>query len=100
MLVAQFDIPVRQINKVPPAFVLWRREGDLHEGPPFRPLWFTNQAHVRFPWKPVALARITRNTRADHVFPSRCSAAITGHDVIEIQIVSIKQLAAVLAGVL
>src|SRR6266550_7865016 len=83
-LVAQFDIPVREINEVLPEIVLGRSKGDLDKRPPLRPLGFADQAHVRFTRKPVALARIAGDAGANHVFPSRRSASVARHYVIQI----------------
>ena len=83
-----------------PAFVLLRRECDLHKWAPLRALRFANQTHLRFPRQTVALARIARDTGANHVLPGGESASVARHDVIEIQVVPLKNLAAVLAGVL
>jgi hypothetical protein len=35
---------------------------------------------VRFTWKPVAFARIARNTGANHVFPGRRPTSVARHD--------------------
>ena len=99
-LVAQFDIPVGKIDKMPPAFVLRRGKRNLDEWPPLGPLRFTDQVHVRFLRKSVAFACIARNTRANHVFPGCHSAAIARHNVVEIQIIAIKNLTAILACIL
>src|SRR6266699_3360357 len=48
MLIAQFDVPVGEIDKVPPAFMLWSRKRDLHKRTPLWPFRPSNQAHVRF----------------------------------------------------
>ena len=82
-----------------PEIVLGRSKRDLNKWTPLRSLRFSDQAHVRFTWKPVALARIARNTRANHVFPSRRPAPVARHDVIQIKVTPIEELAAVLAGV-
>src|SRR5207249_9943805 len=79
--------------------MLWRRKRDMHERPPLRPLWLADETHVRFLWKPVAFARVTRDAAANHIFPRRHSAAVPRHDMIEIQITSLKNLAAILAGI-
>ena len=55
---------------------------------------------MRFARKAVAFARIARNTRANHVFPSRGTAPVARHDVIEIKIAPIEERAAILASVL
>src|SRR5438034_3126800 len=100
MLITQFHIPISEIDKVLPEIVLWSRERNLDERPPFWPLRFTDQTHVRFARKAVALAGIAGDARANHVFPSRRSTAVARHDVIQIEFASIESLAAVLAGVL
>ena len=99
-LVAQLNVPVRQIDEVLPEIVLRRSKRDLNKWPPLRPLGFADQAHVRFTRKPVALARIARDAGADHVFPSRCPASVARHDVIQIKLAAIEKVAAILAGVL
>src|SRR5439155_9586720 len=94
------DVPVSKIDKVPPTLVLRGGERDVQERPPLRPLRFANQTHLRFLRQTIAFARVTRNARANHVFPSRRSAAVARHYVIEIQIVTVESLAAILAHVL
>ena len=93
-LIAQLDIPVREIDEVLPEIVLGRSKGDLNKWPPLRPLGFADQAHVRFTRKPVAFARIARNAGANHVFPSRRPAPVAWHDVIQIKLAPIEELAA------
>src|SRR6476660_3058448 len=99
-LVAQFDVPVREIDEVLPEIVLGRSKGDLDKRTPLRSLRFADQAHVRFARKPVAFARIARNTGANHIFPSRCAAPVARHDMIQIKVTAIEEFATVLAGVL
>jgi len=55
---------------------------------------------VRFSRKAVALACVTGDAGANHVFPSRATAPVTWHHVIEIKIAPIEELAAILASVL
>lgn len=83
-----------------PEAVLLGRKSDVDERPPFWPLWFTDQTHVCFTRKPIVLARIAADARADHVFPRRGPTVITRHHVVEIEFAPIKRLAALLAGVL
>ena len=71
----------------------------MHERAPLRSLRLANQTHVRFLREPVAFACVTLNTRANHIFPRRHSAAITRHDMIEIQITSLKNLSAILTDI-
>src|SRR5207249_11646026 len=75
-------------------------KGNLDERTPLGSCRFAAQAHVHFPWKAIALARMAGDTRADHVFPRRCSAPIARHNVIQIEFAPIENLSAVLAGVL
>jgi len=83
-----------------PEIVLGRSKRDLNKRPPLRPLRFADQAHVRFTRKPVAFARIARNTGANHIFPSRRPTSVARDDVIQIKFAPIEEVAAVLAGVL
>ena len=97
--IAQFDVPVSEIDEVFPEIVLWRRKRNLHKWPPFWTFGFADQTHVRLAREPVPLARIAGDARAHHVFPSRGPTLIARHDVIQIELASIEKLAAVLAGV-
>ena len=99
-LVAQFDVPVCQIDEVLPEIVLGRSERNLNKRPPLRSFGFANQTHVRFTRKAIAFARIARNTRANHVFPSRRPASVTRHDVIQIKLAAIETVSAILASIL
>ncbi len=83
-----------------PEVVLRSGKRNLDKRPPFWPFGFADQTHVRFARKPIALARIARNARANHVLPSCGPSAIARHDVIQIKFASIEKLTAVLAGVL
>jgi len=83
-----------------PEIVLRRGKCNVDERPPFWPLRFPDQTHVRFAGEPVAFARIARNARANHVLPRSRSTAIARHDVIEIELAAIEKFAAVLTGVL
>src|SRR5881227_3593511 len=98
--VTQFNVPVREIDEMLPEVVLRRGKSDLDERPPFWPFGSTDQAHVRFTRQPIAFARVARNARANHILPRCCSTAVARHDVIEIELAAVKNLAAVLAGVL
>ena len=83
-----------------PEVVLRGSKGNLDKRPPFRSLRFSDQAHVRFAWKPVAFARIARDARANHIFPGRRPAPVARDNVIQIKFAAIEEVAAVLAGVL
>ena len=62
MLIAELNVPVREIDEVFPEIVLRRSERNLDERPPLRPLRLTNQAHVRFAREAVSLLRIALDT--------------------------------------
>jgi hypothetical protein len=83
-----------------PEVVLRRGKCNLNKRPPFWPFWFSDQAHVRVARKPVALARIAGDARANHVFPRSRPSPIARHDMIQIEFASIENLTAVLACVL
>ena len=83
-----------------PDVVLRCGKSDLDEWTPLWPLWFANEAHMRFPRKAIALARIASDARANHVFPTRVPAAISRNHVIKVQIAAIKNMPAILAGAL
>lgn len=74
-------------------------EADIHERPPFGSLWLADELHVGLVWKPVALAGVARNARADDVFPRGLATAIPRHHVVEIQITAVEDAIAVLAGI-
>ena len=72
----------------------------MQEWPPLRSLWLTDKTHVRFARKAVAFSGVTRDTGTDDVLPRGGAATVPWNDVIEVQIVSIKNVPAVLAGIL
>ena len=80
--------------------MLRRRERDLNKRTPLRTLGLSDQRHLRLARQSIALARITWNTRAHHIFPGGGSATVAWHDVVKVQIVAIEKMTAVLAGVL
>src|SRR5690349_25151159 len=83
-----------------PAIVQLEPEIDLHKGPPLRPLRLPDQMHPGFMRRPVRLDRIALDTRANDVFPCGWSSPVTGDDMIQVQVLAIKLVTAVLAGVL
>src|SRR5205814_6406685 len=99
-LIAQFHVPVREINEVFPQIVLRRSKSDLDKRPPLWPLRFADQTHVRFAREPITLARIASDARANNVFPCGHASAVAWHDVIQIKVAPVENLAAILAGVL
>lgn len=97
---AKFHVPVREIDEMFPTVVLLQAEIDLHERTPFRTLGFANETNAGFLRSAIRLARVALDAGADNVFPGCRAAAIAGNHVIEIQILAVKNFAAILAGVL
>src|SRR5947208_5721907 len=83
-----------------PTFVLRRRKSNMHKWTPLGPLRFADKMHVRFLRQSIAFACIARDARANHIFPCRRSTSFARDDMIEIQIVALKNLATILTGVL
>src|SRR5262249_2924198 len=99
-LVTKLDVPIGQIDKMFPEIVLRRRKSNLNKGPPLWPFGLADQTHVRLARKPITLARIAGDTRANDIFPRSCPSLIARHNVIQIEFAAIKHLPAILAGVL
>jgi len=76
------------------------RKRDLNKWAPLGPLRFADKMHVRFLRQSIAFACIARDARANHIFPCCRSASFARHDMIEIQLVALKNLATILTGVL
>lgn len=82
-----------------PAIVVTPRKADVDKRPPLRSLRFANQLNSRLMRQPVAFSRVAWNTRTHNVLPSRLTSTVSREDVIKIQFVPLKNLAAVLTGV-
>src|ERR1043166_4210478 len=82
-----------------PAFIMLKTETHLHERTPLRTLRLADQMHRCFDRSPVGLARVALDARANNVFPRRRPAPIPRDHMVQIQILSIKYLPAILAGV-
>ena len=80
--------------------MLVEAELDLDERTPLGPLGFADQVHAGFLRRSIGLERITIDAGANDVLPGSGTAAITGNDVVQIQVFAIKNSAAILAGVL
>ena len=82
--VAQFNIPVGQVEEVAPGFRAVA--GDLHveKGPQFGTLWLFHQLHAGLMRTTVALAGVAGDAGADHVFPRGRAALVPGDDVVEV----------------
>ena len=67
---------------------------------PLRSLRFANQRHVRLVWKTVPFSRVTRDARANHIFPGGQPSSIARHDVVKIEIRPLEKVAAILTSIL
>src|SRR5262249_38055864 len=74
-------------------------ESNMQKGSPFRTPGLADETHICLVRQPIGLARITGNAGADHVFPGCKSPFIARQDVVQIQLLTIKYLAAVLTGI-
>jgi hypothetical protein len=97
---AQLDVPVGEVNEVFPTVVLLQAEADLDKRTPFRALGFADEVHAGLLRRAVGLVRVAFDAGADDVFPRRRPAAVARDDVVEVQILAVKNFAAILAGVL
>jgi len=84
---------------MPPTVVPVQGEVDLHEGTPFRALWFAHEIHAGLGGRAVGFVRVATDAGTDDVFPGRGAAAVARDDVVEVQIFPVKHLATKLAGV-
>lgn len=76
-ILAQFHVPIREINEVFPTVVLVETEIDLHKRTPLGPLGFLDQVHPGLLGRAVGLAGVALDARADNVFPRCRPATIT-----------------------
>src|SRR5262245_20315351 len=98
-LIAQFDVPVGEIDEMPPALMLLATERNVDKRSPFRTLRFANERHMRLGREPITFPRIARNARTNDVLPRGEAAFIARQNVIEIQLLPLEHFSAVLTGV-
>src|SRR6516225_4090571 len=99
-ILAQFDVPVRQIDKMFPTIVLVQAEIDLNEWPPLRTLGFANKVQPGLLRRAVGFESITFDAGADDILPTRRSPTVTRNYMVEVQVFAVACFAAVLAGIL
>ena len=99
LLIGKLDVPVGQIDEVFPRFVAGFAELEVQHGPPLGPARFVQELKAGLGRCAVALAAVAGDARADNVFPRSRTAAVPGNDVVKIQILAVKSLAAILAHV-
>lgn len=85
---------------MPPGIVDLRIESDMDERPPAGTLRLVNQPHANLVRQAISFPCITGDARTDDIFPSREASFIPRNHVIEIEVLLIKVLPAILAGVL
>jgi hypothetical protein len=96
----KFDVPVGNIEKMLPTVVIGVPKVDLNERTPFRAFGFADQVHAGLERGPVCLAGITLDAGANDIFPGGGAAAIARDNVVQIEVFSVENFAAILAGVL
>src|SRR6185436_5428098 len=100
LILAQFDVPIGQIQKMFPAIVMLKAKVHLYERPPLRTLRLSNQVHARLERRAIRLLCIAEDARADNVLP-RCRPTPLARDyVIEVKVFAIESLSTILAGVM
>ncbi len=97
---AEFDVPISQVDKMFPTVMPGEGEADLHKGTPLGPFWFADEMQAGLLRCAIGFTRIALDAGADNVFPGGRPAAVARHHVVEVQIFAVKNIAAVLAGVL
>lgn len=82
-----------------PAFVRLGGKRNIEEGTPLRAFGFPDQGHAGFVRKAVSLAGVAGDTGANDVLPVCQSAAVAGHDMVEIQHFASEGFSTILTGV-
>src|SRR5688572_8089195 len=95
----EFNVPVSEVEEVFPAVVMVQAHVDLYERPPLRTFGLADQAHARLERRAVGFLRVTLDARANDVLPCGGAAAIARDDVIKVEVLAIKNIAAVLAHI-
>ncbi len=67
--VLQFDIPVGDVEEVPPAFVVLQSDTDLCNGAPFGSFGLSDQLHTGFAGRTIGFMGVAADTGAHDVFP-------------------------------
>ncbi len=99
MELPKFDVPVGEVDEVPPALLWLGVEGDVQEGLPPGALRLAAQAHSGLVRQAVGFLCVATNAGAHNVFPVGLAAAIARDDVVQVQVFAVEHFVAVLAGV-
>jgi hypothetical protein len=99
LLITQLDIPIGDIEEMLPTIMRIGGDGNVDEWTPLGALRFSDERHASLVRKAVSLARVARDAGTDDVLPCRLAAAVAGTHVIKIQVGTVEDLAAILAGV-
>lgn len=97
---ADFDIPVSQIEEVLPTIVIVQMDVDLDEWSPFRAFRFSDEVQASFKGSAIGFPRVAKDAGANDVFPSSGAAAIPGDNMIQIQVIPVKSSSTILACIL
>ena len=83
-----------------PTMIHTSGKGDIYKRSPFGALRFFEQIHSGLVREFVPLARVAWDAGADNIFPSGLSSSVAWQDMIDIEMIAIKNGGAVLAGIL
>ena len=84
---------------MPPTVVMFQSQIDLHKGAPFRAFRLANKVNARLTGRAVGFSSVTEDAGTDDVFPGGRAPSIARGNVVQIQILSFKNLSAILAGI-
>ena len=82
-----------------PAIMLVQTEIDLDERTPLRTLGLADEMHPCLLWSSIRFECIALDAGANNIFPGGRSPSIARDDVIQIQVLSIENSPAILAGI-
>ena len=99
-VLAQFDVPIGQVNEMLPTVMPVQAEIDLHKRTPFRALGLADEVHAGFLRLAVGFLRVAFDAGTNNVLPGRRPAAVPRDHVVQVQILPVKHPPAILAGVL
>ena len=74
-------------------------KGNVDEGTPFRPFGLLQELHLCLMRKSIPLAGIAGYAGTHDVLPCSLASAISGEHVIDVQIITFKEMSAVLARI-
>ncbi len=83
-----------------PTVVACQAQVDLDEGTPLWPFRFADQMHPRLRRSTIGLVGIAGDTRTNNVLPRRGPSPVPRNDVVQVEVLAVKNFPAILAGIL